>query len=360
MVGRPLEQVYPRTRTGRKDDAHAVGHSAASGTLSRHPVRHVPQRDPHRSRRRDRGPCRPRRCRPLGIGPCDLRTLPDRRPGRCGFAAATGGRPTRASRSAPDWSTFPKNANARDSSSSTRWPRRSASAFPIGSRGLDSSRRGPSAAAWRRRSKPMTSGPATRGKPSPRSAVATSKRLFWPAGSSAGRRSIILDEPTRGVDVGAKSQIHALVDSLAAKGKGILFISSDLGEIVGMSDRILVMNRGTIETELCGDADDGAQRDPGSLRSLSARICGVPDRSAPRHEPHPLRRNSLLAADAQIGPAADRFSHRRQRGHSRLHRLAYGGERNLVCRRSVPHGLERGADHSRGPGVDRNYLLRSD
>jgi ABC-type sugar transport system ATPase subunit len=63
---------------------------------------------------------------------------------------------------------------------------------------------------------------------------------------------IMLDEPTRGVDVGAKSQIHALVDSLAARGKGILFVSSDLGEILGMSDRILVMNRGTIETELRG------------------------------------------------------------------------------------------------------------
>ena len=63
---------------------------------------------------------------------------------------------------------------------------------------------------------------------------------------------VILDEPTRGVDVGAKSQIHALIDQLAARGKAILFISSDLGEIVGMSDRILVMNRGTIETELRG------------------------------------------------------------------------------------------------------------
>jgi ABC-type sugar transport system ATPase subunit len=63
---------------------------------------------------------------------------------------------------------------------------------------------------------------------------------------------VILDEPSRGVDVGAKSQIHALIDQLAARGKAILFISSDLGEIVGMSDRILVMNRGTIETELQG------------------------------------------------------------------------------------------------------------
>jgi ABC-type sugar transport system ATPase subunit len=65
-------------------------------------------------------------------------------------------------------------------------------------------------------------------------------------------RVVILDEPTRGVDVGAKAQIHALIDQLAAEGKAILFISSDLGEIVGMSDRILVMNRGTIETELHG------------------------------------------------------------------------------------------------------------
>ena len=63
---------------------------------------------------------------------------------------------------------------------------------------------------------------------------------------------IILDEPTRGVDVGAKSQIHALIDHLAAQGKGILLISSDLGETVGMSDRILVMNRGMIGTELRG------------------------------------------------------------------------------------------------------------
>jgi len=64
---------------------------------------------------------------------------------------------------------------------------------------------------------------------------------------------ILLDEPTRGVDVGAKSQIHSLVDRLAAAGKAILLISSDLGEVIGMSDRIFVMNRGTIETELTGE-----------------------------------------------------------------------------------------------------------
>ncbi len=64
---------------------------------------------------------------------------------------------------------------------------------------------------------------------------------------------IILDEPTRGVDVGAKAEIHAVIDRLAAAGKAVLFISSDLPEVLGMSDRVLVMNRGTIETELRGE-----------------------------------------------------------------------------------------------------------
>jgi len=64
---------------------------------------------------------------------------------------------------------------------------------------------------------------------------------------------IILDEPTRGVDIGAKSQIHATVNRLAQAGKGILLISSDLPEVIGMSDRIFVMNRGAISTELTGN-----------------------------------------------------------------------------------------------------------
>lgn len=63
---------------------------------------------------------------------------------------------------------------------------------------------------------------------------------------------IILDEPTRGVDVGAKAQIHTLIDRLAAAGKGVLLISSDLPEVLALSDRVLVMNRGSIGAELRG------------------------------------------------------------------------------------------------------------
>ncbi|HKX30051.1 MAG TPA: ATP-binding cassette domain-containing protein, partial [Blastocatellia bacterium] len=57
---------------------------------------------------------------------------------------------------------------------------------------------------------------------------------------------LILDEPTQGIDVGAKSEIHALMCDLAAQGMAILMISSELPEILGMSDRIAVMRGGTI------------------------------------------------------------------------------------------------------------------
>jgi rhamnose transport system ATP-binding protein len=55
---------------------------------------------------------------------------------------------------------------------------------------------------------------------------------------------LILDEPTRGIDVGAKVEVHQLVDDLAAQGIAIILISSDLPEVLAMSDRILVMREG--------------------------------------------------------------------------------------------------------------------
>ena len=59
-------------------------------------------------------------------------------------------------------------------------------------------------------------------------------------------RVLILDEPTRGVDVGAKAAIHALIDELASQGLGILLISSELPEVINLSSRILVMRDGRI------------------------------------------------------------------------------------------------------------------
>ena len=59
-------------------------------------------------------------------------------------------------------------------------------------------------------------------------------------------RILIMDEPTRGIDVGAKAEIHLLMRKLAAEGMAILMISSELPEVLGMSDRVLVMNEGRI------------------------------------------------------------------------------------------------------------------
>ncbi|MBK8933604.1 MAG: sugar ABC transporter ATP-binding protein [Chloroflexi bacterium] len=66
-------------------------------------------------------------------------------------------------------------------------------------------------------------------------------------------RILILDEPTRGVDVGAKAEIHALMRQLAEQGVGVLMISSELPEVLGVSDRILVMHEGRITGELSRD-----------------------------------------------------------------------------------------------------------
>ncbi|MEL7658136.1 MAG: sugar ABC transporter ATP-binding protein, partial [Bacillota bacterium] len=57
---------------------------------------------------------------------------------------------------------------------------------------------------------------------------------------------LIVDEPTRGIDVGAKAEIHSLITKLAGEGKAIIMISSELPEVLGMADRVLVMHEGTM------------------------------------------------------------------------------------------------------------------
>jgi ribose transport system ATP-binding protein len=67
-------------------------------------------------------------------------------------------------------------------------------------------------------------------------------------------RVLILDEPTRGVDVGSKAEIYGLIQQLVEKGMGVLFISSELPEIVGICDRVLVMREGEITGEVGGES----------------------------------------------------------------------------------------------------------
>ena len=67
---------------------------------------------------------------------------------------------------------------------------------------------------------------------------------------------IIFDEPTRGIDVGAKQEIYRLMEELAGQGVAILFVSSEMEEVLGMSDRALVMHEGRIAGELRRDELD--------------------------------------------------------------------------------------------------------
>ena len=67
---------------------------------------------------------------------------------------------------------------------------------------------------------------------------------------AANAELIIFDEPTRGIDVGAKFEIYSLMNDLVKKGKSILLISSEMEELMGMSDRIIVLAEGRITGEL--------------------------------------------------------------------------------------------------------------
>ena len=80
-------------------------------------------------------------------------------------------------------------------------------------------------------------------------------------------RILILDEPTRGVDVGAKSEIHAIMGELARTGVAIIMISSELPEVLGMSDRVLVMNNGHLVTIL--DRADATAESVGAAMTVA-------------------------------------------------------------------------------------------
>ncbi|MGK9167690.1 sugar ABC transporter ATP-binding protein [Inquilinus limosus] len=83
-------------------------------------------------------------------------------------------------------------------------------------------------------------------------------------------RILILDEPTRGIDVGAKAEVHALISRLATQGLAILLISSELPEVLGMSDRVLVMSGGCIVAGF-----DRAEATPDAVGAAMTRAGGT-------------------------------------------------------------------------------------
>jgi len=86
-------------------------------------------------------------------------------------------------------------------------------------------------------------------------------------------RVLILDEPTRGVDVGAKAEIHALIDRLAAGGNAVLLISSELPEVIRLSTRVLVIREGRVAGEV---AREGLEQD-----ALLRLMAGIPPAASP-------------------------------------------------------------------------------
>ncbi|HBQ79785.1 MAG TPA: sugar ABC transporter ATP-binding protein, partial [Erwinia persicina] len=71
---------------------------------------------------------------------------------------------------------------------------------------------------------------------------------------AADNKVFLFDEPTRGIDIGAKSEIYNLIEKLARQGKAIVVVSSEMPEIMRISDRVLVMREGKITKELSGEA----------------------------------------------------------------------------------------------------------
>ena len=84
----------------------------------------------------------------------------------------------------------------------------------------------------------------------------------------SGTRIFLFDEPTRGVDIATKVEIYRMVAELAEAGMAVLLISSELPEILGMSDRVLVMRGGSLVADL--------PKAEVSMESVFARAAGIP------------------------------------------------------------------------------------
>ncbi len=79
------------------------------------------------------------------------------------------------------------------------------------------------------------------------------QKVMLSRGLFANPDVLILDEPTRGIDVGSKYEIYSFMNKLVEEGKAVIFISSEMPELLGMCDRIFVLNEGHIIAELTGD-----------------------------------------------------------------------------------------------------------
>ena len=152
---------------------------------------------------------------------------------------------------------------------------------------------------------------------------------------------LILDEPTQGVDVGAKAEIHALMGELAAQGVAILMISSELPEILGMSDRIVVMHGGRLAGVL-----DRAEATQEGILALALGEHGRGSRALDA-APLPARARGRRG----LGPAARRRRRRRAVLLQRRQPARPGAEQRAAAGR-------RGRDDARDPRRPDRHLDR--
>ncbi|KRB32573.1 MULTISPECIES: sugar ABC transporter ATP-binding protein [Mesorhizobium] len=107
------------------------------------------------------------------------------------------------------------------------------------------------------------------------------QKVLFSRWSRIASRLLILDEPTRGVDIGAKVEIYRIVRRLADSGVGVLMISSELPEIVGLSDRVFVMAQGYVVGEINGDALGEEAIMDLAVRSVEHRNAEIDQRAEP-------------------------------------------------------------------------------
>ena len=99
--------------------------------------------------------------------------------------------------------------------------------------------------------------------------MATSRRSCSRSGCTPIPQLLILDEPTRGIDVGAKYEIYGIIQELARSGRGVLVISSELPELLGLCDRIYTLAEGVITHEF--EADEATQESLMRYMTVDAR-----------------------------------------------------------------------------------------
>ena len=229
------------------------------GSAARHRAR---RRRPRPQGRRDPRRRRPRRLRPHRAGARHLRRRPHRRrhdharrqADRAGIAgrrhrarhrAGAGGpqAPGDLCRARHPAQFLGRRARRASATASASWPSGA------------SARRSPTTRRCCRSAWPR---PSRRSKGCP---AATSRRWCSPAGWRAIPKVLIVDEPTRGVDVGAKAEVHQILVQLAARGIAIMMISSELPEVLAVSDRIVTMRRGRITGEMPAIEANGGKAD---------------------------------------------------------------------------------------------------